>query len=77
MKSALLNHKMMNKFNAVSNPIFDSYKWELTRDVKLPKDPKAYKHHLMNQLNVSSSNLVGLFIKTIDQKKDKKSTAKK
>jgi hypothetical protein len=71
MKSALLNQKMINKFNAVSNPIFDSYKWELTRDVKLPKDPKAYRHHLMDQLNVNASNLVGLFIKTINQKKDK------
>ena len=62
VKQALFVTKMFNKMNMSSDDLIASYMWELNRKKIVPKNPKAYRNMLQEELQVDDKGLQNLFI---------------
>jgi hypothetical protein len=52
LKLALFKAKLYRKLNQVSDDLIASCKWELNKEVVIPKDPLAYKKMILEKLDI-------------------------
>ena len=72
IKKAMFTQKMYQKFSRVSDQLISSYMWELKREKVIPKDPKAYRQMLMDELEINQDKLVTILIGHLDDQNSKK-----
>ena len=72
IKKAMFTQKLYQKFARVSDDLISSYMWELKREKVIPKDPKAYRQMVIDELEITQDKLVTILIGHLDDQNAKK-----